>query len=239
MKRLSVLGFFGLLAGVLGGCPIFSGEGNNTGYCWDGNCGGSGGYAPGCYSSAECSQNETCGNDGQCHSGDCTIWGCSSGVCVIDPSSQTANCVQGGTGGANTGGSTNVGGAGGATTGSGGAGGATTTTSGSGGAGGATTTTSGSGGAGGSAPAPTCTVEGQQGECAAGSICLHNLCWISCETPNEGICAQQQTLNTCQVAIDQNKTLHNVCGDAVSGTECSIPSQLCAAGLDCVNGYCK
>jgi hypothetical protein len=68
---------------------------------------------------------------------------------------------------------------------------------------------------------------------------LHNLCWISCEVPNQTICAQQATLNTCQVAIDQNKTLHSVCGEAVSGTECSIPSQLCAAGLDCINGFCK
>ena len=200
MKRLSLLGFFGLWASILAGCPIYSGDGNPTGQCWDGNCnyGGYGGYTQFCSSSAQCSQNEVCGQDQQCHSGDCTVWGCASGACVVDPATLVATCNGGG--------------------------GAT------GGAGGTTTTTT---------AAPACTLEGQQGECAQGSICLHNLCWISCDAPNQNACDQQVTLNTCQIAIDQNKTLHSVCDLGTTGTECSIPSQLCTGGLDCINGYCR
>jgi len=243
MKRLSLLGFFGLWASILAGCPIYSGDGNPTGQCWDGNCnyGGYGGYTQFCSSSAQCSQNEVCGQDQQCHSGDCTVWGCASGACVVDPATLVATCNGGGGAG---GGGHIITGTGGA---SGGAGG-TTTTSGSGGAtGGTGGTTGGTGGATGGAggttttttAAPACTLEGQQGECAQGSICLHNLCWISCDAPNQNACDQQVTLNTCQIAIDQNKTLHSVCDLGTTGTECSIPSQLCTGGLDCINGYCR
>lgn len=34
-------------------------------------------------------------------------------------------------------------------------------------------------------PHPICSVEGQQGECAAGSVCLEGMCWVSCTTPKD------------------------------------------------------
>jgi hypothetical protein len=113
MKRLHLLGFAGLLASILAGCPIFSGDGNGgSGSCVGPQCGS------GCTTSADCPQNETCGSDNQCHAGDCTFSGCPSGQhCVIDPTSQTASCQPGssgsggsGAGGSSTGGSTGTGG---------------------------------------------------------------------------------------------------------------------------------
>jgi hypothetical protein len=32
---------------------------------------------------------------------------------------------------------------------------------------------------------PTCSAEGVQAECAAGSVCLEGMCWVSCATPKD------------------------------------------------------
>ncbi len=172
MKRLSLFALLATGMTLLAGCPIFDdGPGSQ---CWDNNCGAGGGPTttttntplPGsCFSQAECGGvNETCGSDGFCHTGDCTLWGCVSGQQCIVGADQKAHCgdtvTQGGAGG--TGGVTNAGGTGGVTNagGTGGAGGVTnaggtggaggsTSTAGAGGAGGSTST-AGAGGAGGS-----------------------------------------------------------------------------------------
>lgn len=34
-------------------------------------------------------------------------------------------------------------------------------------------------------PHPVCSVEGAQGECASGSVCLEGMCWVSCTTPKD------------------------------------------------------
>ena len=128
MKRFSLLGLLAVSMGLLTGCPIFE---ETTGG-WNGTGGGGGTTSTGtpepgsCKTPADClGANETCGEDGFCHIGDCTIWGCVVPyICRIDPDMK-AKCVEG---------STNVGGAGGASV--GGAGGAPAT----GGAGGAPAT---------------------------------------------------------------------------------------------------
>ena len=115
MKRLYLLGFVGLLSSILAGCPIFP-DNHGDSSCGPGDC-TSGNPDPGaCSGPADCGNNETCGQDGKCHSGDCTLWGCNSGfTCVVDPDTHTASCQPGGAGGAGGSGSGSAsGGAGGA-----------------------------------------------------------------------------------------------------------------------------
>jgi hypothetical protein len=393
MKRLFLLGFVGLLASVLAGCPTSSGDGNSgTQVCTGDGC--SSGTPPSCLHSSDCQVNETCGTDGQCHSGDCSVWGCSSGFsCTVDPSSQTSSCVPGGsttgtggsgTGGMNTGGM-NTGGS--TTTGAGGAGpapvycghpsdcaaGQTCAPDGTCKAGDcnangcifgytcaadgtcqaksanacdkdAECTSLGAGYAciagpkgGGvcmqpadqcfdqsqcdpgdkcaagkctqactsnsdcrdgfacdttlgicSKPVNTCTVtndcgsatkvcigggcvpratggtcaagdvwdengcipnqaatftcmqDGQQDACAAGSICLHHSCWISCDAPNESLCANQPTLNSCK-PVTSTSGSHDVCGTGQNlGGQCDpTAGKTCSGGKVCIDGFCK
>ena len=108
MRRFSLLSLLAVSMGLLTGCPIFE---ETTGG-WNGTGGGGGTTSTGtpepgsCKTPADClGANETCGEDGFCHIGDCTIWGCVVPyICRIDPDMK-AKCVEG---------STNVGGAGGA-----------------------------------------------------------------------------------------------------------------------------
>jgi hypothetical protein len=121
MKRLSLFGFVGVLAGVLVGCPIY--DDDDYGTSSDDDCRGSKcdpGPEPGCEAPSDCGINETCGSDGECHVGDCTLWGCSSGFeCTLNDD-QTTTCQEPGStsssgeGGAGAGGGAGVGGAGGA-----------------------------------------------------------------------------------------------------------------------------
>ena len=160
MKRLALLGLLAAGMTLLAGCPIFDDSpGGQT--CFD-NCGYGGSTspttAPGqCAQQSDCGGiNETCGSDGFCHTGDCTLWGCVGAQSCQVTADQKAECADpighGGTGGAAMGGASQGGAAmggssqGGAAMGgassAGGTGGATMT----GGAGGSTA----SGGAGGS-----------------------------------------------------------------------------------------
>jgi len=95
MKRLSLLGFVGLLSSVLAGCPIFDDTHQGDGCRGAENCSSTTTPAPGCSAPSDCSTaNETCGKDGQCHSGDCTTWGCTAGYdCVVDRDTKTASCL--------------------------------------------------------------------------------------------------------------------------------------------------
>lgn len=96
MKRLSLLGFAGVLATFLAGCPIYDQE--NPGECL--SCGTTGTPNPsGCDGPLDCGLNETCGDDNQCHPGDCTIWGCSSNFECVILDDHTASCEPGGSGG--------------------------------------------------------------------------------------------------------------------------------------------
>lgn len=141
MKRLSLLGFLGVVTALLAGCPIYPDDGGRP----DPGPGG-------CSGSSQCDVNETCGSDNACHTGDCTIWGCASGECVVDPSSQTASCQPFSSTSSSSGGSS-TGGAGG--------------TGGTGGAGG----TGGTGGTGGSGGGGTVVWCGNPDDCAIGETC--------------------------------------------------------------------
>ncbi|AKT36675.1 hypothetical protein [Chondromyces crocatus] len=111
MTRLSLLGFAGILASVLAGCPIWDESSPPIGSCSSQNCPPPP-TAGSCSKPQDCGVNETCGDDHQCHIGDCTIWGCSSGYeCVIDDD-LTASCQPGGSGTGGHGGSGGNGGGG-------------------------------------------------------------------------------------------------------------------------------
>src|SRR4051812_40970454 len=90
MKRLSLLGFVGLLSSVLAGCPIFEDSRDDDGSSTTDNPPSTGGS---CSATSDCGNNETCGKDNQCHTGDCSFSGCSDGFsCVTDSATQTASC---------------------------------------------------------------------------------------------------------------------------------------------------
>jgi hypothetical protein len=108
MKRLALLGFAGVLATLLAGCPIYDENGDHGG-CIGPSCGPPN-PPSGCSGPTDCGVNETCGDDNQCHTGDCTIWGCSTGFeCVLNED-MTASCAPEGSG---TGGTGGTGGSGG------------------------------------------------------------------------------------------------------------------------------
>jgi hypothetical protein len=252
MKRLSLYGFVGLLAGVLAGCPIYNGNGGVTEpsgvggsscvgqQCGTGTGGGAGGGSPiGCQSSADCPANETCGADNECHTGDCTFSGCSPGYTCVIGANQEATCQPSGSGGGGGASSTtstgsSQGGAGG---------GSTTTTTGSGGQGGAgSSTTTGSGGAGGQPVATPCTgADGTQGTCATGSICLDLHCYISCVSNNQ-CAAAGDGLPICEAVPDGANT-YNICGSATPGSQCGALAPdggaPCAAPTLCIDGTCQ
>ncbi len=113
MKRLFSLCFFGGLGiALLGGCPIYSGDGGHyvgqncgtdadcgNGYqCVSGQCQ----LAPGgndCSAPSQCSVGSTCGSDGTCHPGDCSQNGCVSGYTCKVQNGQAACVSNGGTDG--------------------------------------------------------------------------------------------------------------------------------------------
>ncbi len=89
------------------------------------------------------------------------------------------------------------------------------------------------------APTFVCLVEGQQDVCAAGSICVHHSCYISCEAPNDMACAALPEFNLCKPVVTQTGT-YPVCGsDSNLGGECDPTASIdCAPGLVCIDGFC-
>jgi hypothetical protein len=236
MKRLSLLGFFGLMASILAGCPLWSDNGGPT--CEGPQC-----QQVGCTGPQDCGANETCGDDQQCHSGDCLSWGCSAGyACEVSSVSQTAACVPTttGTGGKGTGGSGNTGGSG--------TGGMST-----GGTGGTGTGGMATGGTGGSGNPPVYC--GKPSDCAAGQICgadgtchagpcsASNACIYGYTCQSDGTCASA-TPNACD--SDKDCTNGDLCIAGSNGkggvctpaaNQCFDQSQ-CGAGELCVAGKC-
>lgn len=211
---------------VLAGCPVFDdhGDGCDDGGCWTPSTSGAGGSnttsgtggSQGCTSPSDCLTNQTCGDDNQCHDGDCTFWGCPSGYACQIADDGTASCEPG-----TSSTSSGVGGSGGATTTT------TTTTSSTGGAGGATsTTTSSSGGAGGGSNVIYC---GNPKDCAAGSVCASD------GTCHAGACSDAGNDciygYTCQGDGTCASSNPNACG---SDADCANAG----SGYACVSGVC-
>lgn len=85
-----------------------------------------------------------------------------------------------------------------------------------------------------------CVVDGQQDACAAGSICLHHSCYISCDPPNQSACDALPGFDQCKSVTTPSGT-HDVCGSADNlGSECDPTAGLtCTAGFICVDGFCN
>jgi hypothetical protein len=189
---------------------------------------------PSCAAPSDCLANETCGDDGRCHSGNCRFWGCVAGYACIVTDRGTAECEpgDGGGGGAGGSGAAGEGGAGGAT----GAGG-----SGEGGAGGA-------GGSGGGdrgvscgnpddcAEGETCSAAGvcEAGECpdvacAPGFVCGDD---GACHPQNAAACGDDAD---CAAAGEGSLCVSGLC---TAREDLCFDRVQCAAGSACVDGKC-
>jgi hypothetical protein len=85
-----------------------------------------------------------------------------------------------------------------------------------------------------------CSVDGQQDVCAAGSICLHHACYISC-AGDPTVCTNQPSLNQCK-AVTTTSGAHNVCGSNQNlGGECdpTDANKSCVVGKICIDQFCK
>jgi hypothetical protein len=223
MKRTSLLGFVGLLASVVAGCPIFGNETSSSQACVGDTCGS--GFPAGCHQPSDCLQNETCGADGQCHTGDCTSAGCVGGLsCVVNPDTHTATCQETSSSSSGTG---------------------------AGGTGGGTSSSSTGTGAGGSKPVycghpadcavgETCTSDGT---CKAGD-CNANPCIFGYDCQADGTCKSPNAA-ACDVDADCSAVAGSICiaGHKGGGT-CTQPSDQCFdqsqcdSGDKCVGGRC-
>ncbi|HVY49263.1 MAG TPA: hypothetical protein VHB21_25405 [Minicystis sp.] len=216
MKRLSLLGFLGLLAAGLYGCPIFDDGGPY--HCDGSNC-GSGGSAGMCTTPSDCGVNETCGKDGQCHSGDCTFWGCPSDYTCVVHDSGRAFCDQGSSSSSSDGGSTP----------------GTTNSGGAGGSGGAAVVWCGNPADCGSGE--TCAPDGtcHTGDCTTNGCIFGYTC-----DGSSGVCSPSDA-SACAVDTD--------CASAGSGYacvdgHCTAPADQCfdqnqCSGKKCAGGKCE
>jgi hypothetical protein len=85
-----------------------------------------------------------------------------------------------------------------------------------------------------------CNTEGTQDACAAGSICLHHNCYISCAPPNDNACAALPSFDVCK-SVTTTTGSYDVCGSNENlGGECDPVSGLdCSLGTICIDGFCK
>lgn len=195
----------------------YSGEG---GYSGGGYSGGSNGW---CRSPADCAPNETCGEDGYCHPGDCFFWGCIDGYsCQLGSYGYECVADHSGSGGYSGGGSGGYAGDAGGWAGAAGMG-ASSGNAGAAGTG-ASSGNAGAAGTGGNVPIPiNC---GNPADCEANEYCSA-----------DGVCKPGQ----CKA------------DDCVNGYECvnevCVPEDVDACILDadcvsfgqdykCINGTC-
>jgi hypothetical protein len=178
MKRFSLLGLLAVTMGLLAGCPIYDDNSPVAPGAKDGVGGTTNATtlpADSCFAQSDCAGiNQTCGSDNQCHTGDCTLWGCVNHQACVVGQDQKAHCGDaggnGGAGGTGTTGTTTTitsTGEGGSIGGSGGTG--TTGTTGMGGAAGGTMTGTAGGGNGGAAGAGNGGAAGSGAAGAAGA----------------------------------------------------------------------
>jgi hypothetical protein len=197
---------------------------------------------PACTSPLECFENETCGEDGVCHSGNCRFWGCVAGYSCVTTDRGTAECQQGdgsttGQGGGGEGGSEGTGGAGGESPdGAGGAGGGT----GEGGAGGAT-------GAGGEGTVVQCgnpddcdegTTCGEDGTCQRGT-CDDVPCVEGYVCGERGACERQNAAG-CGEDDDCGGASGALCvgGICTAREDLCFDRAQCPVGSSCADGKC-
>jgi hypothetical protein len=88
-----------------------------------------------------------------------------------------------------------------------------------------------------------CGTQGQQDNCAQGSICLHHNCYISCNGDagaDGGVCEKADNFNVCKPVVTTTGT-YDVCGSNTNlGNECNpTQGQNCLSGAICIDGYCR
>lgn len=190
-----------------------------------------------CAGPSECLENETCGEDGRCHSGNCRFWGCVEGYGCEVTDRSTAECVPGGgQGGQGAGGDQGGGDQGGSGPGGGDQGG--------GGGGGE----GGEGGAGGSGGGPTVTHCGNPDDCGAGETCSDRgtcepgtcadvPCVAGFVCGEEGAC-QHQNAAGCGEDADCTGDARCVSGLCTSPADLCFDQVQCPGGDACVEGKC-
>ncbi len=87
------------------------------------------------------------------------------------------------------------------------------------------------------------TKDGTRDTCAAGSICLHHSCYISCTgTTDTTSCAAADKFPLCK-SVTTSSGSHFVCGSSTTlGSECdptATPPKTCSTGKVCIDGFCK
>jgi hypothetical protein len=82
--------------------------------------------------------------------------------------------------------------------------------------------------------------DGQAGDCAIGSICLHHSCFIACN-PDAGAtaCAEAAMFNVCKSVTTSSGT-YPVCGSSSNlGSQCDpTQNEDCPSSGVCIDGYC-
>jgi hypothetical protein len=87
--------------------------------------------------------------------------------------------------------------------------------------------------------AAQCDGQGTSTGCAAGSICLHRHCYVSC-AEDAGGCSASSSAPVCKT-VSVAGASYAVCGAADTlGSECDLTAgKLCTDGKICVDGYCR
>jgi hypothetical protein len=89
-------------------------------------------------------------------------------------------------------------------------------------------------------PVFTCSTDGAQDACQAGSICLRHSCYIACGgDAGQSTCQTADQFNQCK-AVTTSSGSHQVCGSTTNlGTDCDpTQNKNCASGV-CIDGYCR
>jgi hypothetical protein len=92
----------------------------------------------------------------------------------------------------------------------------------------------------------TCATDGVQDACAAGSICLHHSCWISCSAAdggaNQTTCDSLSEFPLCKPVTSASVTYY-VCGSSQNlGGQCdptTTPPEPCSGADICIDGFCE
>jgi hypothetical protein len=89
-------------------------------------------------------------------------------------------------------------------------------------------------------PAHQCDGAGTPAGCAAGQVCLHGHCYVSCESPNQTACASQATAPLCKT-VKLGSTSYSICGTTQTlGSECDPSANLpCTGTKTCIDGFCR
>lgn len=90
-------------------------------------------------------------------------------------------------------------------------------------------------------PVFTCTTDGAQDKCQAGSLCLRHSCYISCDADaGPDACKNADQFNVCK-SVTTSSGPHSVCGsDTNLGTDCDVTQgKNCASPLVCIDGFCR